>query len=57
MELLLLIYNNLYNFQRNIKLILQPAFKDFFAFVNKSYFNAFIEISSEIKIPLNPIFF
>ena len=36
---------------------LQPEDRDNFALVIKSYFKAFIEISSDIKIPLKPIFF
>ena len=35
---------------------LQPEDRDNFALVIKSYFKAFIEISSDIKIPLKPIF-
>ena len=31
---------------------LHPAFNDLFALVSKSYFRAFIDISSDIKIPL-----
>ena len=36
---------------------LHPTSKDFFALAIKSYFKAFIEISSEINIPLNFNFF
>ena len=36
---------------------LQPASNDFFALITRLYFKAFIEISSDIKIPLKPIFF
>ena len=39
------------------KTILHPAFKEFFALVTRSYFNAFMEMSSDIKIPLKPIVF
>ena len=44
-------------FPAQYKTRLHPADNDFFALVTKSYLRAFIEISSDKRIPLKPIFF